>query len=177
MLSEIARIARLFGPEPAMPPAVLDPKVLRPPRTAINRKTAPAYRPENGADLTAPRGTTGWGEFQIRNESDQDCILRVMERNSPASPARTIYLHGQATSSIQGLSPGIYRLLVGFGRDWNSAEAAFGESDSPEFWIGPFEFFQTESSAERQGLRYTIGLKPIAQTSDSHGAGLTKVSE
>jgi hypothetical protein len=160
MKAEAARIAMLFGPDPEVERS-LPPSGKRQLRSK-NRKSDPSPRPANGADLTPAHRGTGFGEFHVRNEYDLDCVLRVVERSSPGIAARVIYVQAGQQASIAGLEPGIYRMRVSFGQEWDRDTLAFVQADAPEYWIGPFQFFETQNSAERRGLRYSIGLRPPA---------------
>ncbi|MCU1340088.1 MAG: chaperone protein DnaJ [Bryobacterales bacterium] len=169
MKQEALRMARLFGPEPAIgsdDPGSLD-VVRAGSRTSVisRRKQRADPRPLNGADLAPPRGGGGLGELNVRNESDLDCILRVVTRDSPAAPLRIVYMRAGQEALIQGLQPNIYRLRVAFGRDLNSSSLEFMESDADEYWVGPLQFFQVESSKSRHGVRYNVGLRSPASAS------------
>jgi len=154
MKTEEVRIAGLLGPDPAV-----DAPIFHKPKPRANPK-AIAPRPSNGSDLTPPRNAKGLGEFHVRNESALDCVLRVIDRNSPGTVLRSIYVHGGKETSIAGLKPGIYRMRVSFGQDWDGDALAFAQSDASEYWVGPFEFFETQSSSDHRGLRYNVGVRP-----------------
>jgi hypothetical protein len=163
MKSEANRLAGLFGPDPALeqslPPS---PELKRISKHIESPSPGPGMRPPNGADLMPVRGGNGLGEIHVRNDSDLDCVLNVTERNAPGATLRLIYVQGQREASIAGLEPGIYRVRVNFGQKWDGEALSFAQREAHEYWIGPFQFFETENSAERRGLRYNVGLRPPA---------------
>lgn len=164
MNQEALRIARLFGPEPAIAPDGSDGLGVVPARARrkLAHKTPDEDRPPNGADLVTPRGNTGLGELHIRNDSEADCVVRVVRRESPGAPLRVVYVRAGQESTIGKLQPDIYRLRVAFGRDLDASSLGFLKSETDDYWVGPFEFFQVESSQSRHGVRYNIVLKPPA---------------
>jgi hypothetical protein len=162
MKTEGARIAGLFGADPASDGSA--PTPIRSKGPSGDHGAGPGHRPlthpANGVDLIDPRGGKGLGEFHVRNESDLDCVLRVVERSAPGTAVRIVFVQARQETSIAGLKPGIYRLRVSFGQDWDMNALAFARTDAPDSWIGPFEFFETQDSREHRALRYTVGLKP-----------------
>jgi len=162
MHAETARIERLFGPDPHMEGSLPVPVTSKRRIKGLPADPAPSVRPSNGAELAAPRGGNGLGEFHVRNEYDLDCVIRVIDRNSPGTALRVIYVQARQEISIAGLDPGIYRVRVSFGTEWNTTLFAFAQAEDADYWIGPFEFFETQSSVERRGLRYKISVRPPA---------------
>jgi DnaJ-like protein len=103
-------------------------------------------------------GTGGMGEFQLHNETGLDCVTQVFNRYATGAALRAVYVRAGSETSIQNLRPGIYRLHVTFGRDWSQTRSMFARPDR-DYWLGPFQFFETETAAERTGLRYNVSLR------------------
>jgi len=167
MNQEALRMTRLFGPDPAIASDGSEGLVslrARAPKD-YGGKAHKDPRPVNGADLVPPRNGGGLGELHVRNESDLDCVVQVVIRDTPGRPLRIVYVRSGQDASIYGLRPDVYRLRVAFGRDLSSSSLGFVQSAADDFWVGPFEFFQIESSKSRHGERYSVALKPPASAS------------
>jgi len=167
MNQERLRMSRLFGPDPA---GALDgsegPLALRArERRGSGSRAHRDSRPANAAELLPPRKAGGLGELHVRNESDLDCVVQVVIRDTPSTPLRVVYIRSQQDAVIYGLQPNVYRLRVAFGKDLNSSSLGFVQSLTDDYWVGPFEFFQIESSKSRRGERYSVVLKPLASDS------------
>ena len=141
-----------FNPAPRGPSGNLPAEIERPP----DAKPRPAGRAApKDADLEPDPGAMG--EFQLHNESDLDCAVQVFSRNAPQAVLPVVFVRARDDAAIRGLKPGVYRLRVDFGTEWNRATLAFARP-ARGYGIGPFQFFQTETAVERTGLRYNVRL-------------------
>jgi hypothetical protein len=166
MNQEALRMTRRFGPDPAIASdgsEGLGSLRGREPKAGGNAHRD--LRPANGADLLPRRNAGGLGELHVLNQSDLDCIVQVVSRETPGKPLRAVYIRSAQDAIIYGLPPDVYRLRVAFGRDLNSSSVGFVQSLADDYWVGPFEFFQIESSKSRRGERYSVALKSPASAS------------
>ncbi len=141
------------GPaEPPAPPPKAQARVRQPRR-------APKLAPEqprqyaNGTELMEPRGRSGAGRFRVSNQSGQEAVVRVAERDAPGTPLRLVYIKPDSDVTIGGIGTGIYTVGFSLG-PVTSKPRAFTVSQ------GPFQFIQIEGVTGSQSDEYRLVIRP-----------------
>jgi len=88
---------------------------------------------QNGTNLRAEQFTSGHGLLTIKNGTESDAVVNVVEQRSEIL-ARSVYVARGSNWTIRRLAPGTYKLIFGTGRGWDDAEGDFSvDANHQEF--------------------------------------------
>ena len=120
-----------------------------------------AERPalSNGTELVEPRGRKGIGRVTISNQMDRDAVAMLVDSNAPDAVVRMVYVSAGRQVALDGIAPGIYRLQLSAGAEWNWKARDFTRDRTAARPVGPLSFTQIQSTRQVRGDQYRIVLR------------------
>ena len=113
----------------------------------------------NGMELIEPRGRTGVGRVTISNQMNRDAVAMLVDSNAPDAVVRMVYVSAGRQVALDGIAPGIYRLQLRAGSEWNWKARDFTRDRTAARPVGPLSFMQIQSSRQLRGDQYRIVLR------------------
>jgi hypothetical protein len=122
------------------------------------RANPAAERIQNGDEMIEPRGRSGVGQLNLSNQTDQDAVAVLLDQ-ATGETLRMIYVSAEREARIEGIGPGVYRLTLNSGDEWNWRTRAFTRNRAGARSVGPFTFTQVQTAGQVRGDQYSIVLR------------------
>jgi hypothetical protein len=79
----------------------------------------------NGTELIGPTVGNWLGQLEIRNNSDQDALVKLKTATTPRMTARAVYVSARETVTLHKIQPKEYVLQFSTGRDFDASNNTF----------------------------------------------------